>query len=39
MHRERRSLYESLATLKVSTKGRSIAAITELIATQLGSVA
>jgi len=39
MHRERRSLYESLATLKVSTKGRSIASITELIATQLGSVA
>ncbi|MEY3111105.1 MAG: shikimate kinase [Actinomycetota bacterium] len=39
MHRERRSLYESLATLRVSTKGRSIASITELIATQLGSVA
>jgi len=39
MQQERRSLYESLATLRVSTKGRSIASITEHIVTQLGTIA
>ena len=39
MQQERRSLYESLATLRVSTKGRSLASITEHIVAQLGSIA
>lgn len=36
MQRERRSLYESLSTIRIETKGRSIAAIVDLIVSKLG---
>lgn len=37
MHRERRSLYESLATLRVATKGRSISSLVEEIVKCVGA--
>lgn len=38
MHRERRDFYESLASIRVATKGRSLAEITDHIRTRLGGV-
>jgi len=38
MQRERSDLYESLATIRVATKGQSLSAITEFLQSRIGTV-